>query len=337
MKNFFSLLGFKSKRSKISPGKPDIKLPFSRSSGDSSMYDKPSAGGKANKTMAGMQQGKPGGSHPTKSSAGEVLCCQQCQYPLRVEPSRSSPCPNCGYSGLEGNQANTVFNMGKTMAVSGLEEAGDQGIDEFKFKLIEESSKSEIKIQSEDPEVVLNRDYLDPGNMSISGTQHVLIRFRDHKMYIEDVSSNGSTFLQVKNTMKIRQGSRLVLGNKICLFNVSEQNQKSPDADKATRKMGGFELNQRESLKGFELIDDKTGKKAVFAEEHVIVNRVNLDTGNNTISGSRHAEFNFENGNWYIRDLSSTGATFIQVASEMQLEDNVKIIVGNKVYTFAYD
>ena len=67
------------------------------------------------------------------------------------------------------------------------------------------------------------------------------------------------------------------------------------------------------------------------------MNRSNLDAGNSTISGSHHAEFSYENGDWYIKDLSSTGATFVQVKTEYQLENNIKLIIGNKVYRFEYD
>ena len=135
----------------------------------------------------------------------------------------------------------------------------------------------------------------------------------------------------------IQPGIRLILGNKICLFNLLDQPVKSPDADKATRKFGGFDMNVQEGARGFTLIDEKSGKRIEFNEQHVIVNRSNLDTTNNTISGSRHAEFHFENGCWYLKDLSSTGATFMQVKTEYQLENNIKLVIGNKVFRFEYD
>jgi hypothetical protein len=335
MKNIFSKLGLKVKKPKLKSGKSDIHLPFSRSADKKSFQERPSSDNRFKKTMIGLQADKPAADHPTKSSGGDPLCCPECQYPLRVEPSKASPCPNCGFTGKQNHIEDTVYDLGKTMAVSSLDSANDI-IEEFKFKLIEESSKSEIKIQSEEPELTLNRGHLDPTNMSISSDQHVLIKFRNNKIFIEDVSSNGSTFLQVRNIMMIQPGIRIVLGNKIYLFNLPDQ-IKTPDADKATRKFGDFDLHQFEEAKGFALIDEKSGKRIVFNEQRVIVSRSNLDTNNNTISGSRHAEFHFENGCWHIKDLSSTGATFIQVKTEYQLENNIKLIIGNKVFRFEYD
>jgi len=320
MKNIFGFLGFKPKKPKTSMGRPEIRLPFSD--------------GKSKKTMAGLQPEKPAPNRPTQGPLGGILNCPECRYPLRVEPSKSSPCPNCGYSGSK--PENTVFNAGKTMAVSGLEEIEIQGLNELRFKLIDESNKSELKIQSDDPEVMLNRDYLDPGNMSISGEQHVIFKLKNRQTLIRDVSSNGSTFIQVKAPTPLVSGTRIVLGNKICLFTVRNKDQKAA-SENATKKMGGIDFKQQGSDNSFELKDDKSGRTMSFSESHVVVNRVNLDTGNNTISGSRHAEFTYENGTWLIHDLSSTGATFVQLTAEKPLEDNTKIIIGNKVYTFMYD
>lgn len=337
MNKILSKLGLAPKIPKIKPGKSEIHLPFSRSGDDKRSRDRMQSDSQTKKTMVGIQADRPLGDHPTKSSSGDPLSCPECQYPLRVLPSRSSPCPNCGFSGNRDNQEDTAYSPGKTMAVSSLDLINDTGIQQFKFKLIEESSNSEIKVESEDPELILNRSHLDPNNMSISGEKHVLIKFRLNKIFIEDVSSNGSTFIQIKNSIMIQPGIRLILGNKICIFNLLDPTAKSPDADKATRKFGGFDLNVQEGARGFALIDEKSGKRIEFIEQHVIVNRANLDTGNNTISGSRHAEFRFENGCWYLKDLSSTGATFIQVKTEYQLENNIKLIFGNKVFRFEYD
>lgn len=337
IKDLFSKIGLMPKKPKITSGKSDIHLPFSRSGDDKRIQERNPSDKNVKKTMMGIQAEKPLIDHPTKSSTGDPLCCPECQYPLRVEPSKSSPCPNCGFSGSNHNQEDTVFDPRKTMAVSSLDAIDDPGIQEFKFKLIEEASQSEIKIQSDEPELILNRGHLDPNNKSISSEQHVLIKFRSNKIFIEDVSSNGSTFMQVKNTIMIQPGIRLVLGNKICLFNLLDEQMKSPVDDKATRRFGGFDLNNQEASKGFSLTDEKSGKKIVFNDQHAIVNRSNLDTSNNSISGSRHADFHYENGCWYLKDLSSTGATFVQVNAEYQLESNMKLIIGNKVYRFEYD
>lgn len=330
-----SIIGMKPKKPKIKQGKTDIHLPFSRSGEDKRVQDRNPQDSNAIKTKIGLQAEKPIIDYPTKSSSGESLSCPECQYPLRVEPSKSSPCPNCGFSGNNQNPENTVYNPRKTMTVSSLDALNDMEIQEFKFKLIEEASQSEIKIQSDESELVLNRSHLDPNNMNISSEQHVLIKFRLNKIFIEDVSSNGSTFIQVKNSIMIQPGNRLVIGNKIYLFNLLQEQLKSPVDDKATRRYG--DMNNQEGSKGFALTDEKSGKRMVFNDLHVIINRSNLDTSNNSISGSRHAGFDYEDGCWYLKDLSSTGATFIQVNDEYQLESGMKLIIGNKIYRFEYD
>ena len=53
-----------------------------------------------------------------------------------------------------------------------------------------------------------------------------------------------------------------------------------------------------------------------------------------SISGQEHAKFAFEDGKWYLTDQSSNGATFIQVKGKIELEEDAKILIGNKIYTF---
>jgi pSer/pThr/pTyr-binding forkhead associated (FHA) protein len=299
----------------------DIRLPFRRSS------DEPSAPDiQLKKTIIGRQS-----DLSFQNEVPNSLKCIECQYPLIAEPSKSSPCPNCGFSGTEREEPKP--DARKTIAVNGLEMTAGQALETFKIKLIDEATKSEIKIQSDEPELYLNRSHLDPTNGSISGGKHILLKFKNNGIYIEDVSSNGATFLQVKDVMTITTGTRMVLGNKIYLFNAEPVSNEF--YDKKTLRLGSFDVAGMS--KGFNLTEEKSRRNWVFNENSQILSRSNLDINDNTLSSAKHAEISYTNGNWCIKDLSSTGATYIQITSEYQLAPNQKLIIGNKIFRFEYD
>ena len=106
-------------------------------------------------------------------------------------------CPNCGFGGSEESH-DTVSDSKKTISLSSLDLKDEQQLSAFRFKMISESTGSEFKIESEESEIILNRDHLDPDNKTISSKEHLLLKFRDGKIYVEDVSTNGSTFIQLK-------------------------------------------------------------------------------------------------------------------------------------------
>ena len=164
------------------------------------------------KTQIGRQDGFP---FPSQQDSTNSLVCAKCAYPLRVKPQSSSPCPNCGFTGDIGN---TRSDSGKTMAVSSLDENRTE-IHEFVFYLIREYDDAEIKVESsEEDELILNRNHLDPGNNTISEEQQVKISFREQHVYVQDLSSNGSTFIQARNAMLLETDTRIVAGNKILRF-----------------------------------------------------------------------------------------------------------------------
>jgi hypothetical protein len=229
----------------------------------------------------------------------------------------------------------TIFDSGKTISINSLNQESDE-LQEFKFKFIKEDNNSEIEIQSPDEtEVILNRSHLDANNSTISSEQHVIMKFKNRKVYIEDVSSNGSSFIQAKNKMMIQNGSRLVMGNKIYIFSISG-NLPDVDISNITRKFGEFDLKVSQTGSGFNLTDEASGKRISFDKTYMILNRSNLDPGNNSISSSRHAEFGFNNGEWYVKDFSSNESTFVQLKSEQLLENKIRIIIGNKIFRFEY-
>jgi hypothetical protein len=64
----------------------------------------------------------------------------------------------------------------------------------------------------------LNRENLAPDNLSISSEKHLVISFENNQWHIQDESTNGATFIQVKNKMRIEKGMRIIIGNQIFRF-----------------------------------------------------------------------------------------------------------------------
>ncbi len=112
----------------------------------------------------------------------------------------------------------------------------------------------------------------------------------------------------------------------------SHQMQKAAGANKTIR-LGDLTPAEEEKPE-FKLVDERSQNAKEFTGAEVSVNRDNLDAGNMSISGQEHAKFVFEDGKWYLSDQSSNGATFIQVKGKVELEEDAKILIGNKIYTF---
>jgi len=332
MKKLFGKPGSVIKKILSGGKKANINLPYSGSKGDKKGQRSSFEAYDPKKTQIGIQTDYPSDNKLNKNRQNDIETCPKCQYPLRIKPDSSSPCPNCGFTG---NYIKTVFDSGKTITINSLSLESEE-VQEFKFKFIKEDNNSEIEIHSPDePEVILNRSHLDANNSTISSEQHVIMKFKNKKVYIEDVSSNGSSFIQAKNKMMIQNGSRLVIGNKIYIFSASG-NLPDSDISNTTRKFGEFDLKVSQTGSDFNLTDEATGKRLNFDKTYIILNRSNLDPGNNSISSSRHAEFEFSSGQWYIKDFSSNESTFIQLKSEQLLENKIRIILGNKIFRFEY-
>jgi hypothetical protein len=332
MKRFFGKLASDIK--KILPKAKKVKtvLPYSDSKKRKNEKNIFSKKYDSKKTQVGIQTDYPYDNESYKNKKNEFESCPKCQYPLRIKPDISSPCPNCGYAG---NQINQVFDSGKTININSLNQEFN-GVQEFKFRLVKEDDNSEIEIQSPDEtEVILNRSHLDTNNSTISGDQHVKIKYINQKMFLEDVSSNGSSFIQAKNSILIKNNTKLVIGNKIYIFNTSENLSKNDFAG-STRKLGDFGLDGSQSWSGIILSDVSSGEKMNFDGNNIILNRAMLEPGNNSISSSRHAELEFSKGQWYIKDHSSNESTFVQIKSEHLLENKIRIILGNKIFRFEY-
>ena len=185
------------------------------------------------KTVMGQASNMPAWDKPAadnRPSTDSTIKCPSCGfYPLRAAVSDETPCPNCGEKGkaisgsddaAPANSSSAASNGlaaskggAKTMMLSDLtpEEEEKPG-----FALIEERSQEQLVFDGE--EVTLKRDLLDADNMSISGTAHASIKLRDGKWSIQDLSSNGATFIQVKGEVELNDGDKVLIGNKIYTF-----------------------------------------------------------------------------------------------------------------------
>jgi len=70
-------------------------------------------------------------------------------------------------------------------------------------------------------------------------------------------------------------------------------------------------------------------------EDHIEVNRANLDAANNAITSKVQAEFTFSEGKWHIKDCSGKKSTFIQVAETHELKEGDILLIGNKRFIFS--
>jgi len=62
--------------------------------------------------------------------------------------------------------------------------------------------------------------------------------------------------------------------------------------------------------------------------------RDEIDKDNLTISSESHVQFEYKDGQWFVKNTSTNKATFIQVNQEMPIHDGDKIILGNAIMTF---
>ena len=154
---------------------------------------------------------------PNKDKKHTYFKCDECQYyPLKEPVSSQSPCPNCGHGVVESVVTATI-KSGGTMKLSDIQ-LGEPNISV--------SISAEVggkKVEVEGTELLLNRDSLDPSNSSLSSGTHARISLENGAAFIEDLSSNGATFVQVTGKMELKNGMKLILGNKLYQVNIEEK------------------------------------------------------------------------------------------------------------------
>ena len=82
---------------------------------------------------------------------------------------------------------------------------------------------------------------------------------------------------------------------------------------------------------------DRTSEKVIsFDGDSNVLNRDNLDPGNNTITSKEQAVIEFRDGNWYIINKSELKTSFIQIddTEPVKLKDGSIIILGDREFIF---
>ncbi|MGM0566530.1 MAG: FHA domain-containing protein [Bacteroidota bacterium] len=146
------------------------------------------------------------------TSPSDMTKCPSCGfYPLRKEPAPESPCPNCGAVGENDNTASDYPKSppSKTMGMGDIQ----LGAAQTTIKLTNEKTGETIAFSDENNR--LNREVLDAENPSISEKLHAVIKAEKGKATLEDKSSNGATFIQVKTPQLLENGTRIIIGNRI--------------------------------------------------------------------------------------------------------------------------
>lgn len=69
--------------------------------------------------------------------------------------------------------------------------------------------------------------------------------------------------------------------------------------------------------------------------EEIVLGREELDPQNSSISGNGHIRLRESQGKWYVKDMSSNGATFIQASVYQTLFEGMRIILGNRIFRFS--
>lgn len=77
---------------------------------------------------------------------------------------------------------------------------------------------------------------------------------------------------------------------------------------------------------------DKAQKE--YVGESVVLNRLNTDESNCTITTQKHAELNYEDGEWYLQNLSEHQTTYLVLNRKIQLQEGDIIIMGNRKFKF---
>ena len=113
--------------------------------------------------------------------------------------------------------------------------------------------------------------------------------------------------------------------------NISMKATINPWLESNSRVKPAFKLHK------LQVPDIQTNDCEVFEGDNVVLSRTNLDSTNETISGSAHAVVFRKNNRWYIKNESKYMTTYVRVAGEVELQEGDVILIGNTHYRFEMD
>jgi len=180
-----------------------------------------------------------------------ITRCPECGYPLR---SSDDTCPDCGafidtdafdsapaQADVDEREVKTVrYAAGKLPHAEATINPWEKAIEEeiveeeeaepeeevipepvvcYLKPLPRENEAEKERVEFNEDTVVLNRDNTEPDNPTITSRQQAVLRYRDGKWYVEDLSELQTTFIRVKDPTEIKDGDILLMGDRQFLFN----------------------------------------------------------------------------------------------------------------------
>lgn len=152
--------------------------------------------------------------------------CPKCGYPMR---KNSSKCPNCNYEVPQSQSGEGKANRPTRMdnpaqnSVKGtinpyMMEA--EAEPSFVLRPIKRTNeKKELTdLGYEGKLVTLTRSNTEENNESITSQQQAEVTFSEGRWYIEDKSSQGTTFVRATKKMELQDGDVILLGNRLFEF-----------------------------------------------------------------------------------------------------------------------
>ena len=251
-------------------------------------------------------------------SLAEAAARQRGEQPDHRSPD---PDPNSGPAG-SGQRADHTVPMSQQPFTGATDESP------VTFSLLEATSKRRLEFRG--TQIQLTRELLDADNMAISSRAHALVEAIAKDWFIRDLSSNRATFVQVVEETPLEDGDWLIFGSAAFQFDALEA---SEDED-TTMTLDQLNRGHRAtSGPGFRLVGFE-GEPREYRGDQVLINRASLAPGNTSISRQEHARFNHRGGRWFLLDLSSNQASFIQARRRMMLCPGTALVLGGKLYTF---
>lgn len=157
------------------------------------------------------------------SSPSDEMNCPRCGYPI-AEGMRI--CPQCGSSinaqVAPRNEIPAFHGQQKVSPMMGTVNSWVQpengSFCSLKMVAWANEANQYAPVTYSGNPIVLNRQNTDPNNQTITSKEQAVLTFKDGDWYIEDHSSQHTTFVQVRGSVKLQPGDIIALGNRLFEF-----------------------------------------------------------------------------------------------------------------------
>lgn len=143
--------------------------------------------------------------------------CSNCGYLYSPDMDK---CPNCG--NLRQNVHPLREQKEKSVPLAGTINPWSKPQDRKMCSLTPVAWEDETDTPGQNrysgDRIVLNRENTDPRNNTITSKEQALLTYEDGIWYLEDKSSQQTTYLHVSRKMKLEDGDIVILGNRRFLF-----------------------------------------------------------------------------------------------------------------------